>query len=176
MYRPFSFLLGGQNKGSADVTVFNKADAVRNTGFFGISQRRIQTGIRRTDDDIRINRMFLRQKCACAFSCHMNAFALDNRVRTSGVNIFKHTDVALISTMCFNAANPVFVRNHNFTRTQVADKFCADAVKGTAFGSKHNVIAHFAHGKRSETVRVPCCNQLLRGHDNQGVSSLDFVH
>ena len=68
VYRSLPLLLGRQDEGSADVTVFDKADAVRDAGLLRIAERRIQTGIRGTDDDVCLDRVLDCQEGAGALS------------------------------------------------------------------------------------------------------------
>ena len=54
-------LLSGGDKRAAYILVFDQADLIGNAGCPAVPQRRVQAGVRHTDDRIRLHRVGLRQ-------------------------------------------------------------------------------------------------------------------
>ena len=92
----------------------------------------------------------------------MNTTAVNYRIGTGKVNVFKHAKGAgdLIAMVGY-AFNTALLKNNNFTGLYITDKLCTHRIKGTAFGS-YNVssIGRFAVAKGSKAVFVPCGDKL----------------
>lgn len=142
----------------------------------GIAERRIQTGIRGTDDDVCLDRVLDCQEGAGALSCHVDALALDDRVRTSGVDILEYAQAALLSAVAFHRAQPFLSTTTNLAGRMSRTKLSADAVKRNAFGGKDNLVAKLAHCQRADALRVADRHQLLWRHDDHGIRALELVH
>ena len=78
------------DKCASDVLIFDQTNPIGNSRCAGIAQRRIQSGIRNTDDDIRIYRMGSCQNRARFYTGIMDADTLNDGIRTSKVNMLKN--------------------------------------------------------------------------------------
>ena len=149
-------------------------DRVGNPGLASISQSRIQTGIRNTDDNVRIHRMRLCQNSACIHPDLMDTDTLDNGIRAGKVDMLKDTQPfrsgAAVPLVTVNAA---VVDGQYLAGKNIPDDFRTYRMEGTAFRCDHiGAVGHLSIAKRTEAVGVPDGDQLRGGHQNQRVGSV----
>ena len=108
----------------------------------------------------------------------MHAAAVDHRIRTRKINVFKHAERAI----CFAAVigdrtHAVFLKNDDLTRLDVADKFRAHRIQRTAFGCDYiSPILRLAVTERPKTVLIAHRDQLGRRQDHQRIRTPDARH
>ena len=103
--------------------------------------------------------------------------AIDDRIRTSKVHILKHAQRGLLSTVCPDRANAVAVCNNNFAGIQFPFELSLYAVQCTGFRSKYDTaVFPPSHTERTEAIGVSGSDQLLRGHNDQGISTFQVIH
>ncbi|MMZ64517.1 hypothetical protein D1872_268550 [compost metagenome] len=90
-YTLLTQLLTRLNKCTSCVLVFDQAKLVRDTRLLGITDRRGDTGIRYTGDNIRINKRFLGHHLTHPFTCSMLVRTVQITVRARKVNVLHRT-------------------------------------------------------------------------------------
>ena len=167
-------ILTGRNEGTPYVFVFDQSHAVGNPGFLGISQGSIQSGIRNTDDNVRIHRMRLCQNDAGSPSGIMNADPLNDRIRTGKVDMLKDAEFlgsgAAVPLIAMNAAA---VNGQDLAGKNIPYDFRTYRMESAAFGSHYiGAVSHLPIAQWTETMGIPDGDQLRGGHQNQRVGSV----
>ena len=88
-----SCTLSRRNKGSADIFVLDKADTVRDTRFLAKAKRCIQPRLGGADDNLGGNGMCLCKNFPCFNSGSVYRNAVYNGIRTSKIDVLKHTEL-----------------------------------------------------------------------------------
>ena len=137
-------ILTGRNEGASYVFVFDQSHSVGNTGLLGIPQGGIQTGIRNTNDNIRIHWMGFCQNGTGFPPGIMNTDPLKDRNRAGEVDILKDTELlrncAAVPLIAMNAAA---VNGEDLAGKNIPNQFCTYCLKGAAFGG--NDIGAVSH-------------------------------
>ena len=81
--------MAGGDEGAANVLVLDKTHAVGDTGFLGVTQRCVQSGVGHPHHHIGIHQMFLGQNGAGTESGGVDGDLVDDRVGTGEIDVFK---------------------------------------------------------------------------------------
>ena len=132
VYRTLAHRLIGRYEGAANVLALHKRRRVGDAALHRIAQRRVKSGIRYAAYNVRIHGMQTRQGTARILAPLTDAYAVNNTVRTSKVDVLKYAARRLGRGLTGNSAQTVLVDKYGFARLYVADKLRAYTIN---FGS-----------------------------------------
>ncbi len=75
-----------------------------------------------------------------------------------------------------DAPGPVLIHYDNFPRLHLPDIGGPQGIQGAGFGAEEPAFPQLAHAQGPEAVGVPDGDELLGGHDNQGVGPPELFH
>ena len=145
---------------SADVFILDKDGGICNTRSLGIALSRVKSRIGNAADNVGFNRVFLKEDSARLMSCFDNVYAVDNRIGTSNVNIFKKTKRGCLFLFTVIALETVVIDYDKLPGLYVADKLSSDAVNRAALRSYDIAVIELADTERLEAVRVAHSHKL----------------
>ena len=145
-----------------------KTNSIRNARCHRKPQCGIQTAVWNTDHNICFHRMLLPKNPTSVQPCGVHTSAFNHRVRTCKIHIFKHTHRPLLSAVCPNGMYVAIFDHDNFSGFNISLKFRIDTIQCTGFRCEYNAAIFTAtHTKRTESVWISRCNQLVRRHHDQ---------
>ena len=108
----------------------------------------------------------------------MNGYAVYDRVWTGEIDVLKNAGRGPASAAVLPAGGQTAIlENQDFSRLQVPDKRRSHGGQGAALRGGHiGSVRHLTIAQGAEAVGVPGADQLLRGHEHQGIGSLQAVH
>ena len=138
----------------------------------------VKSAVRTADDYVRLHGVLQREVMPGTQPGTMHACSLNDRIRTREVDELEHAHGAFLTAVGLNALDTVVVDHNDLARFDIPDEFRADTIQRAAFGGNDIacVLRQFAQAQRTESLWIPCCDELFRGHYREGIRPFYLIH
>ena len=174
---PLPAVLAGLDEGASDVAVFDETYTVGDTGAAGIADGGRDTGVRHAHNHVRADRVLHGEVFSGLLPGQLHRRAVDHGVRAGKIDVLKGAQCAPgLYAAPEGAHAPPAVCHDYLPRLDIPDKRRAQGVQRAGLRGKDHRVPHAPHAQGPHAAGVSGGNQLLGGHDAQGVGPLQHVH